>query len=197
MQWWWLVIIAVSVSVAGYFLISYFQNIYPIINEAKKTYLAIYPTIGSVVGVLVKWFTQTSLSTDSILKKPAIFYKGGQESREDYWLKVKRIRGKERPKNCQGRLEIAEENIDDYSIWRTTRKRYSDIGTDDDLLIFEISTTKDNEKNIIFITEDKTPIEKPYTGFEDRDIIVKVDAENTKPCKTYKKKISNIVKEAK
>jgi hypothetical protein len=50
----------------------------------------------------------TDLFVYQCLKKPAIFYKGGQESRKDYWLKVKRIRGKEKPKKCQRRLEIAE-----------------------------------------------------------------------------------------
>ena len=40
-------------------------------------------------------------------------------------------------------------------------------------------------------------IEKPYSQFKDREIVVEADAANTKPCKAYKKKISNIVSEAK
>lgn len=54
-----------------------------------------------------------------------------------------------------------------------------------------------NKKEIIFIRDSKMSIEKPYSQFKDREIVVEADAANTKPCKAYKKKISNIVSEAK
>jgi hypothetical protein len=189
MQPWWLVIIAISVSIAGYLLISYAFKIYPIVSDVPKIYISL---IIGVVPPLVKWLTQGSLSINGVVRGPTIFQQNTTEDRQSYFLNVKRISGKERPKDCKGRLEIKEKNIDDYLIWRTTRKGMADIGTDDDLLLFEIS-----KKNIIIHRDARTPIEEPYTQFEDRHVIVSVDAANMKACKPYKKKISDIVKQTK
>lgn len=98
----------------------------------------------AVVSALVNWLTQGSLSINGAVQKPALFQQNTAEDKQSYFLSVKRKRekGKEWPKDCKGRLEIKEKNIDDYLIWRTTRKGMSDIGTDDDLLLFEISEKK-------------------------------------------------------
>jgi hypothetical protein len=188
MQPWWLAIIAVSVSIAGYYSASYVLKIYPILDGASKLASIIVPG----ATALVKWFTQGSISIKGAVQKPPLHQQRTTEDRQAYYLNIKRIRGKERPKDCKGRLEIKEKNIDDYLIWRTTRNRMSDIGTDDDLLLFEIS-----KKNIIIYRDARTPITEPYAQFEDRHVIVSVDAANLKPCKPYEKKISDIVKEAK
>ena len=45
--------------------------------------------------------------------------------------------------------------------------------------------------------DSKMPIEEPYAQFKNREAIVSVDAENMTPCKPYKKKISDMVKEPK
>jgi hypothetical protein len=141
MQSWSLIIIAAVVSIAGYLLLSYAFNIYPIMSEAKKI-IPYIPMIIAVVSALVNWLTQGSLSINVAVQKPAQFQQNTAEDRHSYFLNVKRIRAKERAKDCKGSLEIKEKNIDDYLIWRTTRKGMSDIGTDDDLLLFEISERK-------------------------------------------------------
>jgi hypothetical protein len=192
MQFWWLIIIIV-VCIAAYYPISYALKIYPILSEANKV-VPYLPLIISVVSALVKWFTQSSLSIKGAVRKPPLFRQNTSEDRQGYFLNVNRLRGKERPKECQGRLQISEA-IDGYPIWRTTRKRFSDIGTDDDLLLFEILNT-DSEKEIVFHLDSDTPTKKPYTQFEHKDAIVSVDAINSKACKPYKKKISDVVKEA-
>jgi hypothetical protein len=64
------------------------------------------PYFPAIFSRLIKWLSQTSLSINHVVKKPAVLYKSAGENREDYFLNVKRIRGKERPKNCQGRLKI-------------------------------------------------------------------------------------------
>jgi hypothetical protein len=143
MQPWSLIIIAAVVSIAGYLLLSYAFNIYPIMSEAKKI-IPYIPMIIAVVSALVNWLTQGSLSINGAVQKPSLFQQNTAEDKQSYFLNVKRIRGKERPKDCKGRLEIKEKNIDEYLIWRTTRKGMSDIGTDDDLLLFEISEKKNN-----------------------------------------------------
>jgi hypothetical protein len=191
----WLSLITVSLSIAGYFLISYAFKTYNIVNEATKI-IPYIPMITVIVSALIKWFTEGSLSIKGVVQKAALFQQNTREDRQDYFLNVKRIRGKERPKNCQGRSQIIGKNIEDYSIWRSTRERFSDIGTDDDLLLFEIFVL-DNNKNIVFHRKPKTLIEQPYFEFEDSYIIVDIDAENMKPCKPYKKKIADIVEETK
>lgn len=189
MEIWSLIIIAAVVSIAGYFVLSYALELYPIVSDAKKI-IPYISTIIIVVSVLVKWFTQGSLSIKGAVQKPALFQQNMAEDKHSYFLNVKRIRGKERPKDCKGRLEIKEKNIDGCLIWRATRNGMSDIGTDDDLLLFEIS-----EKNIIIYRDTRTPIIEPYAQFEDSDVIVSVDAANLRPCKPYEKKISDIIKE--
>jgi hypothetical protein len=195
MQPWWLAMIAVSISIAAYYSASYSASyalkIYPILDEASKLASIIVPG----ATALIKWFAQGSLSIRGAVQKPPLHQQRTTDDRQAYYLNIKRIRGKERPKDCQGRLEIKEENIDCYSIWRTTRKRMSDIGTDDDLLLFEIFMIN-NKKDIIFYRDARMSIEEPYTQYEDRNIIVSVDAANMKPCKSYEKKISDIIKEA-
>jgi hypothetical protein len=62
-------------------------------------------------------------------------------------------------------------------------------------LLFEILNTN-HEKEIVFHLDSETPTKKPYAQLEYKDAIVSVDASNLKPCKPYKKKISDIVKEA-
>jgi hypothetical protein len=192
MQFWWLIIIIV-VCIAAYYPISYALKIYPILGEVNKV-VPYLPFIVSVVSAMVKWFTQGSLSIKRAVRKPALFQQNTREDRQGYFLNISRLRGKERPKDCQGRLEIGGV-VDDYTVWYRTGKKFSDIGTDDDLLLFEI-LHNDGEKDIVFHSDSETPIKKPYTQLEHRDVIINIDAANLKPCKPYKKKISDIVKEA-
>jgi hypothetical protein len=86
------------------------------------------------------------LSIKGAVRKPALFQQNTSEDRQGYFLNVNRLRGKQRPKECQGRLEISGV-IDGYPLC-ATREKSSDIGTDDDLLLFEILNT-DSEKEIV------------------------------------------------
>lgn len=53
-------------------------------------------------------------------------------------------------------------NIDDYDIWRTMRNRYSEIGTDDDLLLLE------NFNNIIIHRNSIPIIQDSYVNLKNR-----------------------------
>jgi hypothetical protein len=59
------------------------------------------------------------------------------EARKGYFLKLYR-RGKERPEESAGKLQIKGKNIDNYTIWENGRK-YSAVDMDTLLKLFEIS----------------------------------------------------------
>jgi hypothetical protein len=140
MKIWLTIVIIIIISLGGIItipiLITSYQSQLKILGQGKDL-LQYTPTMILILSKIISWFRGSALEIGKITNQPSSYSSPGANKRQAFVLKVKRKWGKDRPRKCQGRLELEGTNIDNYTIW-SNHKRHTDIGNDDDLSLFEI-----------------------------------------------------------
>lgn len=116
-----------------------------------------------------------------------------------YYIDVNKVQGIEHAEQCEGRISITGTQFINHStIWKNNKSKYEDIGLTSQLLLFRI----EEQQNYLYLIK---PSNTKDTGIEittykdklDKEITVQVMTKKGFSPTPLKKKISEIISEAK